>query len=209
MPHDGTPVHGSGETPTADSMRPTTPLLILLAVGSASPAIAQSGLEPGARVRVRHHCEMWDDAGSRRTRERCQEDKGTLLQVSDASLLLGVGKDATELSVPRDEITRLQVSRGRKGAAGRGAAIGVLASVIVGPIVGIATCAAVNETTSSNTKCAVGGFLVVLVPAAAIGWILGQSIGVEDWRDVPLDNVAIGLAPAPGGGLGVRVSIGF
>jgi hypothetical protein len=190
-------------------MRLTTPLLVLLTVGSASPAGAQSGLEPGTRIRVRHHCEVQDDAGSRRTRERCQEDKGTLLQVSDASLVLGVGKDATELSVPRHEITRLQVSRGRKGAGGRGAAIGALASLIVGPLVGLATCEAVEESTSSNTKCAVGGFLVVLVPGAALGLIIGQAIGVEDWRDVPLDNVAVGLAPAPGGGLGVRVSIGF
>lgn len=50
----------------------------------------------------------------------------TLVAFDEKTMTLAVESQRTPLVVPRDSITRVEVSRGRKGNAGKGALIGVI-----------------------------------------------------------------------------------
>jgi hypothetical protein len=188
-------------------MRLDARLLIPLIVGAAAPAVAQEeGLQPGARLRVWHGCEARQE-GSRQAGVRCQRDTGTLSSLQGGQLVLAL--DETERVVAVDDVTRIQISAGRKGAPARGAAYGALAGVAVGMIFGLATCAEADVTQSNPTQCAAVGAAVAVVPAALVGSMVGQAIGKEVWRDIAPERLSVAFGPRVGGGFGLEVSVGF
>lgn len=181
----------------------TASLLVLQA-----PALAQeSGLvQPGARVRVFHHCTEKYDPGERREQVKCEEQTGTVASLSSDSLVLDVNNEGTFASIPLGSVSRLQLSKGRGGAGTRGAAYGALAGAGVGAVFGIVLCNTTEGSTNSPGACALGGALIISIPGALLGLMLGHSLGREGWVDVPVEGIAVSVGPAAGGvGIGITV----
>jgi hypothetical protein len=190
------------------TMRRATLTAAALLVALQAPALAQeSGLvQPGARVRVFHHCAEKYDPGERRERVVCEEQTGTVASLSSDSLVLNVNNEGTFASIPLGSVSRLQLSKGRGGAGTRGALYGGLAGAFVGGLAGLAVCSSVEDSTNSPGACALGGALVVSIPGAAIGLMLGHSLGREGWVDIPIEGVAVSVGSA---GVGIGITVQF
>ena len=155
---------------------------ILLMGGVTSARAADAGpIVPGTRLRVF---------------ARTRGDKplaGVLQSFQDDELILTADRDASAVVVPRQEVMRIDRSRGRHSRgrwAFRGAGLGLLAGIALGlargdtctgqfvDIITLGTCAA-------RGKAAVGG--IVGIPAGAL---IGLSVPPgERWEHIPLDRV--------------------
>jgi hypothetical protein len=108
-----------------------------------------------------------------------------------------VGADPTWLHVRRSEkapiervhrasVTRVEVLRGRRSAARKGALVGFG----VAAATGVGLYVSVSGPSGSDTPRSAGGFLVSAavpgVAGAAIGALLGLAASRDDWREVPL-----------------------
>jgi hypothetical protein len=119
------------------------------AFGQAQPA--DSSLHPGAKIRVTPL--SW----------ALERVTGTLVQVDGDSLQVQTRKGIYAIS--RSEIARLDVSRGKKSAAGKGLEWGFLGGALAGAVVSTLVC-------STNTCTFIEG------PDAPAVWIpLGTAIG--------------------------------
>ena len=191
-------------------MRRATLTAAALLLALHAPALAQDSrlVRPGVRVRVYHHCSQEYDPGDRTERVRCEHETGTLALVNSDSIVIDVSNGGTLAAIPLGQISRFQVSGGRGGAGARGAAYGALGGALLGGLFGIATCNSVQGSSNSPGACALSGAVVVAVPAALLGLILGHSIGKETWVDVPVEGVGLSLAPTPGG-VGIGIAVAF
>jgi hypothetical protein len=146
--------------------------------GAAQPAEGESGVEPGARVRVTFN------------RPNAQESQltGDLRELGAQSLTLALGSSDLR-EIPRTSIVRLErrVQQGRKT---RGALIGFG--------VGFPTLFLLSEIGGDETTCFRGGrecglqitaSAVLAVPAAVVGALVAPG---DTWAEVPL-----GPAPVP------------
>ena len=189
-------------------MRRATLTAAALLLALQVPVLAQESgvVQPGSRVRVSHHCTETYDPGERRERVECEEQTGTVASVNSDSLVLNVNNEGTFATIPLGTVSRLQLSTGRGGAGTRGAAYGALAGAGLGIIFGIALCNSTEGSTNSPGACAVGGAVLVAIPGAVLGLMLGHSLGREGWVDVPVAGIALSVAPVAGGvGLGITV----
>jgi hypothetical protein len=170
--------------------------LALLAALPASGGRAQSvtGLEPGARVRV---------AAEAVAPKRMV---GTLVRLDADSMQLRLS-DVDELArVPREAITKVEISRGRR-SRGRGALYGALAGLAVGAGAVLATprCEEPDcwEIFSKGEGAALVGGL-----GAGLGALVGLAIPPgEKWESVPIAQISV--VPGRRGYVGVSLSFGF
>jgi hypothetical protein len=126
------------------------------------------------------------------------------------TLLLEREKDGrTEtLDIPLSDVSRLEVSQG-SGGRGKGAMIGVLAGLGAAVAIGLL---AGEDCSSRGDLCFDHGS--VILGSAALAVPLGGLVGLaippgEKWRPAPARGLSVEPAAAPGGGLAVRVAIGF
>ena len=165
-------------------------------------------LEPGARVRVTHCGPLAVYSGRKRT--DCRTTQGNLVAMTSDSVVLNAGASNERLSVPRDLMTRLRVTSGQRGRAGRGALIGTLVGVGAGAGFGIASCAMLETGCYEPPTGAValgtgifGGIAGVLVGAT-----VGAFIKTDRWEEVPLDRLRVSFAPQRNG-FSLGVSFAF
>ena len=118
------------------------------------------------------------------------------------------------LAIPLASVTRLEVSRGRKSNAGRGAKIGALVLGIPGVIAGLALVG--RELCGGLGSCSdVGPEVVVVLGAvgagtgALIGAVIGYAIRTERWVDLPPDQLRVNLVPQRDGRFGLGLSVRF
>jgi len=166
-------------------------LFFVTAVGMAENS---PQLTPGSRVRVKVSAEQ-------------EQLVGKLLTLDDKNLSLRVEDEMEPRILPREQITGLAVSTGRR-SRGRGALIGGGIGAAVGAAIGIATA---DESSGFGPSWSSGeGALVGAVLIGSIGALIGLAIPPgERWKDMPLNGVRLTLRPVPGRGAGVFLSVAF
>ena len=183
-------------------MRPTSALHIAaLFLALQVPARGQEPLPlaPGARIKV-----------------RAQETHiGTLLTLDSVALVLRQDGMQDTLSVPRETIRRLEVSAGRKSAAGKGARIGGIAGGGLGLLAGAA--AAIENPCDGPSFCldlfGPEDIPLFVVVAGGTGAVVGALIGAlgrtDRWTEVPVDGLRVGIVPLRDGTIGFALSRTF
>ncbi|HSD28952.1 MAG TPA: hypothetical protein VLL75_16760 [Vicinamibacteria bacterium] len=170
--------------------------MTLAALAAASPAAAAEGVvAAGTRVRV-----------------TTSEGRlvGRLVEQNERTIVLAREKDGrTEtLDVPIPGVSRFEVSEGR-GGRGRAATIGAVAGLAAAVVIGVAG----GENCSGDemicfdhgTTALMSGILTI-----PLGALVGVAITPgERWRSAPVKGLSVQPVAARGGGLGVRVAIGF
>ncbi len=164
-------------------------LLLLLIPLSFTSLAAQDTLTAGDKVRV--------------TTDK-ERVVGYLTAIEGDQLTL----DAS-LVLPLASVTRLEVSRGQKSMAGRGALIGAGAGAVAGVVTGLAVCAA----SSCGFEADLTGVVALVLGAggalvgAGIGALIGSFIKTDRWETVPLDRIRVSLTTIAPGSLGATVRV--
>jgi len=136
---------------------------------------------------------------------------GTLVGLDDAALTLRLSGKRGDLRLPRDSVSRIEISR-RRGNRGKGALVGFLAGAALGAVVGAAS-ADTGDLFSPGE--AAGAVAVIFAPAGALlSTVFSHS---EEWEPTSYDGLrvkdglrlGISIAPDRGGGAGLQVSLGF
>lgn len=134
---------------------------------------------------------------------------GTLVEIMGDRLTLRPDREGrSEVELARDALTRMEVSRGRRAGSRwrRGLGLGFLAGAVAGAVV--VPLAVDEEASDLSTGDAVllgagyGG-----VGGGLIGTLVGFTIKVERWEEVPLAGSG-GVSPF-GGELRFTASLGF
>ena len=182
-------------------MRPITFLVAVLAVVPFNAVTAQDSLpvKPGDRVRVTHNC-----VARARGSLRCRKDTGSFHGVSRDTLALLGG-----FGTPINSITKLEVSRGRKSNAVKGALLGgIPTGLIIGGLVA-ALCASPDIGCSNGLGLVAAGFGVGFVGGAFIGGVIGALSTTDRWEEVPLDQLRVSFVPQRDGRFRLGLSVGF
>ena len=162
-------------------------------------AAAQSGLEPGTRVRVTS------------PRNDLRRDVMHVTGVRGDSVVL---ESATfDGSVAMRDITSLEVNVGVRNRFTRDALIGFGVGALIGAAVG----AGAHDACSGEDGCIIpvsrsGSAAAGAGALGAVGFVVGGIFGLfdiaEDWERLPLPARA-SIGPAPSGGLGLSFSRAF
>ncbi len=193
-------------------MRHATILVAILAFTPLANATAQVPVRPGARVRISHDCRT-RTLSSGATRIDCRTEKGTLAALTADSVVLRIGEPATPLAVSLASVTRLDLYRGRRSLAGRGALIGLVVLGGFGAIAGFNLC----ELDETQAGCGLGDHLLGSVYGGALFGLLGIVIGAvtgaliktDRWEEVPLDRLRVSFVPQRDGRFALGLSVRF
>jgi hypothetical protein len=184
----------------------TVHVVLVALLGVSPPAALPGASDPpptGPRVRV-----TLASSGTRIV--------GDLVEQNESALFIQKGrKDPKCITIPRSDVAQLErsVQPSRKG---RGLGIGLLVGAAVAVGVGLASgndCVADatgfdnlgNILCSQTEKAAMVGLLTV-----PLGMLLGAMAAPgEQWRPEGLPSVAVGVGPAPGGGVSAQVALRF
>lgn len=170
--------------------------LFLLVMNIDLIAQEASPIVPGTRVRV-----TAPDVASGKI-------AGTIIITVKADTLeLKVKGKIRPLVIPLGSITRLEVSRGRKSAAGWGAAIGF--GIGAGWIAVLAATLPHEPAEASSAGEVARGIAVSGGIGAGLGALVGLAIRSDSWEEVPLDRVPVGVLPQCGRGSAFSVSFAF
>ncbi len=171
-------------------------LLAAAATGRAEPQDAQaaSPIVVGSRVRVQ--------AGSLR-----KAVDGTVVEMDDRILI--VSQDRRPVRVTRNDITRLEVSTGRRGQARKGLAIGAaIGAAAFAAIPREEYCADYGPEDSCPSRAGMIGTGVL--GGALWGVLIGHFVKTERWSPVALDRAQVRVAPSRArGGVGLAVSVAW
>jgi len=121
-----------------------------------------------------------------------------------ADTLFVVSSDGMVSPVPWSEMSRLQVSLGKRRNTLRGALWGFAAAAAVSTILGIAGNPADRDNTPDWAAVLIFTGLSGL-PSAGIGALIGRFVWSERWREVSLPVVQPSVVALPGGRIGVGV----
>lgn len=112
-------------------------------------------------------------------------------------------------------LTRLEVSRDRQSRAGIGGIVGLIGGAVAGAVIGIASidnpenecfsfeCEHYEDYLKSIGIAAVLGGVV----GYSVGFLIGSTIKVDRWEEVPLDRLQVTIMPQRRGGLSVGLSV--
>jgi len=167
------------------------------------PAAASSLLLPGRMVRV-HRSSVADDPD--------EQLKGTLLDADET--FLRISADDRVVTVPRQDIRRLEVAMGQERRTwmwlGIGAAIGSGVGFVAG--FGSTGCTFTSCPISereANTKVLVG-IALGAAAGAGVGAAIGHSIErATGWTDMPMERVHVILVPTSRHGFRLALTVGF
>ncbi len=171
-------------------------VLLSMLLGSAALAQRDSSIAPGARVKL----------ALAHPQKRSLVYTGTVVAVTDSSVVLRPDRARWETEIPRDSIARVQLSRGKQ----RGHT--ALRGVLIGAAAGAALGAVAGEDCSHSTE-----FICFdrseTIPAGALafgglGGLVGFLIGGERWS-APLAPASVAVTPGVWGGVALSTSIAF
>ena len=153
----------------------------------------------GQRVRV-----TAADLGIRNQAGRFEGFRGDTLVVAAAH---------STMMLPVASVTRLELSWGRESLGGKGAAVGAVGGAAIGLIIGAPRVSACQEEEPRiGPGCGflffpyiVGGALAGVV----LGGIVGETIKVDRWVEVPLDRLRVSLGPQRDGRFRLGLSARF
>ena len=163
--------------------------LSFLASASNPPLAAQGTASVGAGDRVRV------------TTARGTTHDGLVHTLRPGALELGAAGESVTLLITSVEL--LEVHRGTRGRAGRGALIGALVSGVIGAVWARQWC--VTASNCVQHRLVVAGFGVGLLPGALLGAAVGSLVRSDRWEEVPLERLRVNFAPQGDG----RIALGF
>ncbi len=180
-------------------MRYLTLVLVALFVATGSPLAAQEApVEPGARVRVTAPAQQpgWVI--------------GTVVAWEREQLVLEVerpdGLRGTQLRLARDQLTRLDVHRGRKRRTLLGAGIGGLVGAAAGVAIVAGICGGLDSDACTQGQVPIAGAI-----GGGGGLLIGAGIGTliktDRWKAFPVDRVRVSVTPVRNGRLALLVSV--
>lgn len=150
-----------------------------------------SDLAPGARVRV-------TALGGAR-----HQLTGSILTLDEKALTI-IDQDGQAVKVPRELLTRLDVSWGRKRNVLPGLLIGAVAGGLMAAILPL--CDSYDGTCSTRGELLTGG----VIAFGGIGAAVGAIVKSDKWVEMPLGRVRVGLQPGPARrGVGVALTLAF
>ncbi|UCF19031.1 MAG: hypothetical protein JSU87_14030 [Gemmatimonadota bacterium] len=168
---------------------------------SCSGHVVDTSVVPGDRVRV--------------TAPRMDLNKsvGSVAALHTDTVVFDVQDRSDALGVPLAHVTKLEVHRGQKSMAGRGALIGAGFGTAIGLGLAVAICSGDNCTSASGDQygLAIAAAVVLGVGAVALGAGIGALAGLtsktDRWENVPLDQLRVGPSPVGADGLAVSVTL--
>ncbi len=181
-------------------MRTVTSLTVGLLLVSVTSLSAQEPppIEAGSRIRV--------------TAPSTGVDKlvGICLSTSGDSLRMQADEQASPMTISLADVTRLEVSQGRKSNTLRGLGIGFLVGAVAGGL--LATQVDVEEGLDPGPEeLILYGAVVGGAAFGAIGAGIGALSKSERWRwkEVPLDHLRVSIVPLFDGRFALGVSVAF
>ncbi len=170
-------------------MRRYMPLLALVIIMPASLAAQQNqDLSEGIRVRIdgKHVGAISDLA----------RDTLVLQRATDG------GSDSWSVAVA--DITRLEVSQGKKSNWKTGMWVGTVSGIAIGTLAGAAAC---EDSLFSKGECVAMTGAAGMLIGVPLGTLVGALIKTERWENVPMEVVRVSIVPqASGLTLGISVS---
>ncbi len=124
---------------------------------------------------------------------------GSLKNVTSDSLVLELDDSGQSVALARADVAKLEVSQGRNDYALVGAGLGLLVGAAVGWEIG---------GDVGDIGDGVFVLLGITTGGAVLGAVIGSKIGGENWEEVPIDEIRVGLLPAADGVV-VSASIRF
>lgn len=199
---------------------PAAFLVAVQPVGAQPPSVPTT--PPSTEARVAAAPAVWTPAIGMRTRVTSPalgpgRSVARVLGYRADTLMLRPDGTQDSVAVPFAQVTRLDVSRGRKTNVRKGLLIGLLGGATLGAVSAYAayeedSCEAnqficIGDMFSRSEETLMGGAVVGLL-GAAVGGVVGAIWRTERWERAPLGSSAgrVGLAPARGGGLALAVS---
>ena len=186
-------------------------LLTITPLTSTAAQVQRPPVELGTRVRISHECRTRTLYGGA-TRIDCRTDKGTIAALTADSVVLKVGKPATQLAVSLASVNRLEVVRGRKPNADTGAGIGLAVGFVAGAVFGYASseeCESFCMLEIGREEAAVMGAAMFGLGGFVFGALIGASSKTDRWEEVPLDRLRLSLGPQRDGRFGFGASVKF
>ena len=177
-------------------MKPTnfTSLVFLFSLAVSIDLVAQetSPVVPGDRVRV-----------------TVLKNKivGTVVTFEADTLVMNVKNRAEPTAVPLASVKRLEVGRGKESNVRRNALIGLVVGAVSGAI---GTCLGEEggDVSTAPNNCILLSVLIGGGLGAGVGAALG-AVKVEQWEEVPLERIRVGVSPHGDGGLTFTASFTF
>jgi len=172
-----------------------------LAVVAPTEILSQDkpSIRPGSRVRV-----TAPSVFNKRV-------AGTVDVVGSDTLAVNAEKGGGVLLVSLKDVTRLEVSDGRRSHAGLGAKIGLMTGFVTGFVIVVATYEECTDFCPVPDPGPVGtaaiAGVVFGIGGAALGAIVGALIKTDRWEEVPLDELRIGPSPVSADGVSVSASL--
>ena len=197
-------------------MRQITLLVVVLAATPLTNVLAQDSLpQPGARLRVTFPCAIDIPPAAAERHGDCQSD-GTLALLQGGMITLATA--GTNASYRLTDLTRVEISRGKRGhslvGAGAGLLVGAAATFYLiyypqGSTTATEICNPSKNQDAASTSACLGFMVLGGAVGAGLGAVIGALIRTERWADVPLEKLRVSLRPPVRGTLGVRVSLRF
>ncbi len=123
---------------------------------------------------------------------------GTIAALDDRNIRLEVQGRGEALTVPRERITRLELSAGPRSRV-PGALIGAAVGGAAGALAG-------SQSSSYRDASQAGGALVGVLIGALVGAAIPPG---EHWKEVPASGYRVTLGPGRGSGVGLTLSLVF
>ena len=132
---------------------------------------------------------------------------GTVLALDDKKLTLQVPGKTDTTVLRREDITKVEVSAGRRSRGG-GALIGAAIGAGAGALIGLA---AGSDDPGTFIRISAGGkALFAAIVLAPIGAVVGAAVHPgERWKELPKDRIRLSLVPVSGRGAAVSLAFVF
>jgi hypothetical protein len=126
---------------------------------------------------------------------------GRLEDVVGDTLVVRANDEPAPRTITINRVRLLEVSRGVRGHAGRGALIGFAAGAAAGVAAGVVSCEhGCSDDGNDQTVLVAGAYgLLAGFAGLGIGAVIGNHARGERWQRVPLSEVGVGVQPSGGG----------
>jgi hypothetical protein len=172
----------------------------------AGRAQAPDALARGTIIRVSRVCPGPLPGASRQT--GCPPERGVLVGSDSAGLTWRSGGSSVVRVTPWSQVGSVEVSRGKGGHAGTGAAAGAIVGAIPGALSGMAFAGLCECSHPNYAGGALIGGLIFAGPGALVGAIVGQLVRTERWGAVPVDRLRVTIIPEARR-LGISLAVRF
>jgi len=168
-------------------------LLFPLAARSQKPAT----IVPGSRIRI-------TERGTGKSEVR----SGTVVTTGADKVMLKIDPYGETVPYSTAEISRVEVSQGRKGHTVVGLGIGFLAGATIGAVYGVNEAPkgsdSLDITLNSLAWAGIGGGIGMVV-----GGVAGAIYKTERWEDAPIKNLSISAGAGYDGDASLILSVHF